>query len=103
MKLAQVTLAFKRFVSLFRDKPIELGNSVSLGDEVIVDVKENFIDVTPPFGSFYQLRQIPGSFQFVTFVKSDNSILYQLKHNFTGETINVTKNMFEFLFEKHTK
>lgn len=103
MSFNSVTIGLKKFISRFRSKPIELGNSVSLGDEVICGVKEKFLDVTPPYGSFYQLKQIPGSFEFVSFVKTGNSALYQLKHSFTGETINVTKNMFEFLFEKNTK
>jgi len=103
MTILSITIGLKQLFSLFREKPVELGNSVSLGDEVICGVKEKFIDMTSPFGSFYQLKQIPGSFEFVSFVKTDNGILYQLKHSYTGETLNVTKNMFEFLFEKNTK
>lgn len=103
MSSSSMMLSLKKFISRFRSKPIELGNSFSLGEETVCSVKADFIDSTSAFGNFYRLKQVPGNFEFVSFVKSGDNTLYQLKHMFTGETINLTKNMFEFFFEKNTK
>lgn len=93
----------KKIASFFTSKPISLGHSVSVGDEVISVLDIEFLDLKSPYGNFYQLKHVPGSFEFIGFVKTDGKPLYQLRHIFTGETLNLTKNMFEFFFEKSVK
>lgn len=100
----------KRFVSRFVDRKIEKGygfttdNSISLPPGTDLDS----LSKDDEDKGVYRLRQIPGPFVFVGHVGGSTAhatkppkVLYQLKHKYTGETFNVTREMLNFFFEKY--
>ena len=92
-----------RVLSNFTNRPLDVGYAVSTDNDLTVpaDVVAKGIDPGNHQGAYFKLKAISGPFEFVGFIKSGETNLYQLKHKYTGETFNITKTMFDFLFEKY--
>lgn len=99
--MAPLRMFFLKWISRFTDNPIPLGTGVSTDDTVLIPVEARDIESIVTGGNFFTLRKIDGPFEFVNFIKSGDSILYQLKHKYSGETFNISKNMLDFFFEKN--
>lgn len=100
MKLINV---FKRFISLFTNKPIEKGMSFSNDDNITLPRDTGFEileSTTLHRGTFFNQKKVEGAFELVGFVRSGEKNLYQIKHVYSGETFNLTRNMLNFLFER---
>lgn len=94
---------FKQFISKFTDKEINLGTGVSFDSEFkltrIVDIDE-IEEKMATTKCQYSLRTNIGAFEMVGLIKGRTQALYQIRHILTGETINISKRMFDLLFEK---
>ena len=96
---------YKRVLSKFTDKPIDNGISISCDNEVrLNELPDMEAQAKPQFShsAIYNLRANAGRFELVGTVrdKRTGNTFYQLQHILTKETINVTKNAFNLLFNK---
>lgn len=89
--------------SYVTDKPVPIGYGVTT-DSTICIPRDSGIDLAEGNsihrGTYFKLKRITGPFELVGFAKSGDKVLYQLRHDYTGETFNVTRAMLEFLFER---
>ena len=96
-------IALLKIVSRFTKKPIDVGFTVSTDTDLTVPaalVTKGVDGTNTTLGRYFKLKEAFGPFEFVGFIKSGETNLYQLRHCYTGETFNLTKTMFELLFEK---
>lgn len=105
MNFSKVTYLekIKQFISRFTDKEINLGTGVSFDNEFkltrIVDLDE-IEEKMALTKCRYSLKSNIGAFEMVGIIKGRTQALYQIRHILTGETINISKRMFDLLFEK---
>lgn len=94
----------KKLLSYVSNKPIEKGLGVSFDDTVTLS-KDSTLTVieqnSATYGVFFRLRKVEGLFELVGPIRSGDNCLYQIRHKYSGQTLNITKPMLDFLFEKH--
>jgi hypothetical protein len=96
--------SLKKLISYFTPKPVQRGIGISFDTDVTLSKDTNIASLDSQAisrGIFYHLRSVEGLFELVGQVKSGDDCLYQIRHRYSGQTLNITKNMLDFLFEKH--
>ena len=100
----------KRMFSTIARRKVEIGYGFSSDNtfHLPVGTDVNKLNPNDTGRGFYKLRPIPGPFEFVGHVTPKVTepgkkieVLFQLRHKYTGETFNVSRNMLDFLFEKY--